>query len=54
MTANHPATELQLAVRANDTKLFASLELSKSQWLVTVSAPGSDEAVETCHDRRRR
>ena len=41
MTANHPATELQLAVRANDTKLFASLELSKSQWLVTVSAPGS-------------
>src|SRR4051795_1296309 len=41
MTTNHPATELQVAVRANDTKLFASLELSKSQWLVTVSAPGS-------------
>jgi transposase len=43
MTTDHLATELQVAVRANDTKLFASLELSKSRWLVTVSAPGSEK-----------
>ena len=29
MPTDHPATALQVAVRANDTKLFASLELSK-------------------------
>ena len=43
MPTDHPATALQVAVRANDTKLFASLELSKSRWLVTVSAPGSEK-----------
>jgi transposase len=43
MTTDHLATELQVAVRANDTKLFASLELSRSRWLVTVSAPGSEK-----------
>ena len=43
MTTDHPATELQVAVRANDAKLFASLELSKSRWLVTVSAPGGEK-----------
>src|SRR3954454_17217690 len=31
------------AGRADDAKLFASLELSKSRWLVTVSAPGSEK-----------
>jgi transposase len=39
MTTDHLAT----VVRVNDTKLFASLELSKSRWLVTVSAPGSEK-----------
>jgi hypothetical protein len=43
MTPDHLATELQTAVRVNDTKLFASLELSKSRRLVTVSAPGSEK-----------
>ena len=43
MPTDHPATALQVAVRANDTQLFASLELSKSRWLVTVSAPGSEK-----------
>ena len=43
MPTDHPATALQVAVRANDTKLFASLELSRSRWLVTVSAPGSEK-----------
>jgi transposase len=43
MTTDYLATELQTAVRVNDTKLFASLELSKSRWLVTVSAPGSEK-----------
>src|SRR3954453_13830292 len=31
------------AGRADDAKLFASLELSQSRWLVTVSAPGSEK-----------
>ena len=43
MTTDHLATALQAVVRVNDTKLFASLELSKSRWLVTVSAPGSEK-----------
>src|SRR4051812_42351233 len=43
MTIDHLATALQTVVRVNDTKLFASLELSKSRWLVTVSAPGSEK-----------
>jgi transposase len=43
MTSDHLATALQTVVRVNDTKLFASLELSKSRWLVTVSAPGSEK-----------
>ena len=34
MTTNHRASELQVAVRANDTKLFASLEMSKLQWRI--------------------
>src|SRR5215207_9035147 len=43
MTTDHLATALQTVVRVNDTKLFASLELSKSRWLVTVSAPGGEK-----------
>lgn len=43
MTTDHLATALQTVARVNDTKLFASLELSKSRWLVTVSAPGSEK-----------
>src|SRR3954454_19927475 len=43
MTTDHPATELQVVVRADETKLFASLELSKSRWLVTVSAPDGEK-----------
>src|SRR4051812_50065121 len=43
MPTDHPATAPQVAVRASDTTLFASLELSKARWLVTVSAPGSEK-----------
>src|SRR4051794_41492380 len=43
MPTDHPATTPQAAGRADDAKLFASLELSKSRWLVTVSAPGSEK-----------
>ncbi len=43
MTTDHLATELQTAAGTNDTKLFATLELSKSRWLVTVSAPGGEK-----------
>jgi transposase len=40
---DHPATAPQVAVRGSDTTLFASLELSKARWLVTVSAPGGEK-----------
>jgi transposase len=43
MPTDHPATAPQVAVRASDTTLFASLELSKARWLVTVSAPGGEK-----------
>src|SRR4051794_1982438 len=43
MPTDHPATTPQATGRADDAKLFASLELSKSRWLVTVSAPGSEK-----------
>src|SRR5436190_9394934 len=43
MPTDHPATTPQAAGRADDAKLFAALELSKSRWLVTVSAPGSEK-----------
>src|SRR4051794_9843880 len=43
MPTDHPATTPQAAGRADDAKLFASLELSKSRWLATVSAPGSEK-----------
>src|SRR3954469_20237202 len=38
----HP-TQIQAAARCEANTLFASLELSKARWLVTVSAPGSDK-----------
>jgi len=38
----HP-TQTQAAARCEANTLFASLELSKARWLVTVSAPGSDK-----------
>ncbi len=40
---DHPATEVQAIARSNNSKFFASLELSKPAWLVTVSAPGGDK-----------
>src|SRR5918912_3043106 len=43
MTPDHPATESRAAVHAHASTLFASLELSRSRWLVTASAPGSDK-----------
>src|SRR3954449_11556196 len=46
MPTDHPATTPPAAGRADDAKLFASLELSKSRWLVTVSAPGSEKLSE--------
>jgi transposase len=38
----HP-TQIQAAAQLQANTLFASLELSKLRWLVTVSAPGSDK-----------
>ena len=35
----HPRT----AVHDHDTAVFVGLELSKSTWLIAVSAPGSDK-----------
>ena len=36
------ATVVATAARANDTTLFASLELSKSKWGVTINSPGGE------------
>ena len=38
----HP-TPIQAAAQLQANTLFASIELSKARWLVTVSAPGSDK-----------
>jgi hypothetical protein len=38
----HP-TPIQAAAQLQANTLFASLELSKARWLVTVSVPGSDK-----------
>src|SRR3712207_5238198 len=43
MTTELSATEVQATAQSNTIRLFAALELSKSKWLVTVSAPGSDK-----------
>ena len=37
------ATVVATAARANDITLFASLELSKSKWVVTINSPGSEK-----------
>ena len=37
------ATAVATTARANDITLFASLELSKSKWVVTVNNPGSEK-----------
>ena len=37
------ATVVATAARANDTTLFASLELSKSKCVVTINSPGSEK-----------
>ena len=37
------ATAVATTVRANNITLFASLELSKSKWVVTINSPGSEK-----------
>jgi transposase len=37
------ATAVATTARANDITLFASLELSKSKWVVTINSPGSEK-----------
>src|SRR6516164_2952440 len=37
------STAVATAVRANDITPFASLELSKSKWVVTINSPGSEK-----------
>ena len=37
------ATAVATTARASDTTLFASLELSKSKWVVTINSPGSEK-----------
>ncbi len=37
------ATVVATTARANDITLFASLELSKSKWVVTINCPGSEK-----------
>src|SRR3974390_3289606 len=37
------ATTVATTARANDITRFASLELSKSKWVVTINSPGSEE-----------
>jgi transposase len=43
MTTERPTPPIQATVPPNTIRLFAALELSRSKWLVTVSAPGSDK-----------
>ena len=37
------ATAVATNAHANDTTLLASLELSKSKWVVTINSPGSEK-----------
>ena len=39
------ATTVATTVRANDITLFASLELSKSKWVVTIVAGGENPRI---------
>lgn len=41
MSTDYPATDSQATARPDANTLFVSLELSKSRWLATVSAPAS-------------
>ncbi len=43
MQAITSATVVATTARTNDTTLFASLELSKSKWVVTISSPSSEK-----------
>jgi transposase len=43
MTPELLTPPIQATVQPNTIRLFAALELSRSKWLVTVSAPGSDK-----------
>ena len=37
------ATAVATTARSNDIRLFVSLELSKSKWVVTINNPGSEK-----------
>jgi hypothetical protein len=37
------ATAVATTARADNITLFASLELSKSKWVVTINSPGSEK-----------
>ena len=41
------ATAVATTARANDITLYASLELSKSKWVVTINNPGSEKFSKT-------
>jgi transposase len=43
MSSITSATAVATTARANDTTLYASLELSKSKWVVTINSPGSEK-----------
>jgi transposase len=43
MTTERPTPPIRATVQPNTIRLFVALELSRSKWLVTVSAPGSDK-----------
>ena len=43
MQTDNAATVVATIVRSDISTLFASLELSKSKWLVTFNSPGSDK-----------
>ncbi len=48
MQTNTPATAVTATARSNATTLFASLELSKSKWLLTLNAPGEEKFSKHC------
>ena len=48
------ATVVGTTARANDTTLFASLELGKSKWVVTINSPGSEKFSKHGRGCRRR
>jgi hypothetical protein len=42
-------TVVVTAAHANDVTLFASLESSKSKWVVTINSPGSEKFFQAYH-----